>query len=58
MCPIDVGPDGTLEGFVGVAIFMLQVREEKVFGVARDLRVRVEKGGELGIVAGYIFLVA
>lgn len=58
MLAIDVGPDGTLECFVGLAVFVAQVREEEVLGVPCHLRMLGEKGGELGIIAGYIFLVA
>ena len=58
LLPIDVGPDGAFKDFVGFARFVGQMREEEVFGIARDLGVHGEECGELRVVACDVVLIS
>src|SRR4029078_3218936 len=44
---VNIWPDCLLKRFIGLTVFMLQMREEVELRVARDFWMSREKGGEL-----------
>jgi hypothetical protein len=55
--PLELGPHGALESFVGAALAGWDMSKQVELGIASNLRMGEEELRELGIVAGDIVLV-